>query len=102
MSDVTTEIIKEREMDIETKAKVVADYVSSDWTMEMVRDELAWLYKTLILDHDNADVSDFMKMTETLTSFGDRYVRAERDSLLELLYFSSAVARRLDNLHGIN
>ena len=52
--------IKERKMDIETKVKVVADYVSSDWTMEMVRDELAWLYKTLILDHDNADVSDFI------------------------------------------
>ena len=46
--------------DVETKAKVVADYVSSDWTIEMVRDELAWLYKTLILDHDNADVSDFI------------------------------------------
>ena len=56
----TKQFIKEREMDIETKAKVVADYVSSDWTMEMVRDELAWLYKTLILDHDNADVSDFI------------------------------------------
>ena len=54
------QFIKEREMDIETKAKVVAEYVSCDWTMEMVRDELAWLYKTLILDHDNADVSDFI------------------------------------------
>ena len=54
------QFIKDREMDIETKAKVVAEYVSTDWTMEMVRDELAWLYKTLILDHDNADVSDFI------------------------------------------
>ena len=56
----TKQFIKEREIDIETKAKVVAEYVSTDWTMEMVRDELAWLYKTLILDHDNADVSDFI------------------------------------------
>ena len=56
----TKQFIKERETDIETKAKVVAEYVSTDWTMEMVRDELAWLYKTLILDHDNADVSDFI------------------------------------------
>jgi len=60
MNEVTKKLVKDREIDIENKAKVVADYVSADWTREMVRDELAWLYKTMIIQHDNADVSDFI------------------------------------------